>query len=368
MPQIENVLAEAIRFGEAKWPANSDAASVLLAIDYHGVAGLLNDRVLSAWPDPVCDNIRRRAIAQAMWELRHRSFWIDLLERFQQKEVRSLFLKGTAFAYELYPNPSDRARGDSDLLVPTEHLDRARAALNEARFVREPASDNPDAQESWVAQCEDGSRHVIDLHWQVLNAPALYGLLSFDDIATSQRPLPRLSKLARSPSFAMMFAHACVHRSIHDCSPYFVGRRTYFGGDRLIWLFDLALLGRAMTDADWQALADFAVEKGISGICLEGIRAAEERFGAFCPEAVRTELSGRGSRLYLRSGQLGRAALDLWAVPGPAAKSRYALARLLPSARFMRDKYGAGPSKPLPLLYLRRVADLVRRRPTRDFS
>jgi hypothetical protein len=304
-----------------------------------------------------------------MWELRHQIILSELLETLAKKQIPALLLKGTAVAYDIYEQPAQRARGDTDLLVRDEDVGEVRETLTQLAF-KDCIEDSalPEAlraQESWLGVADDGSKHFIDLHWRVLNAPALQETFSFDGLWKGRRPLSRLSPAAFAPSRPMLLAHACVHRAFHECSPYFVAGRTYFGGDRSIWLWDLALLGRSLSRIHWEELARFAAPSGLGDVILDGLGAAQRRFGTFCPQDVESELRKAGSNGYLRSGQLGRAAMDWWAIPGPHRKAQYALARLLPSGRFMRAKYPADRNRPLPLLYLRRMGELVRARPTR---
>jgi hypothetical protein len=167
------------------------------------------------------------------------------------------------------------------------------------------------------------------------------------------------------PARAIMLLHACLHRGLHDCAPYFVGERTYFGGNRLIWLYDLVLLGRAMSDTEWRGFCRMTVDKRVSDVCLDGLAAAEARFGSFCPDFVRDELGPAKSGSYFRSGQFGRALQDVFAVPGIQRKWQYLWARSVPTREFMRAKYPDMQKRSLAALYARRFVELVRERPGR---
>jgi hypothetical protein len=373
--EIDAVLAAALRGEPAGWPADwvseGAAGAVVERIAYHGVATLLNDRttMIENWPTAIREQIPKTALAQSMWELRHALVVGALLEKLTNAGVPHLLLKGSAIAYDLYQNPAARERGDTDLLVPKDKRDAARETLNESGFRRDiEAHDLPEAvrsQEPWSFTSEDATIHSIDLHWQPLNTPALDARLSFDEMASGCRALPRLSAAAIAPSRLMMLLHACLHRGLHDCSPYFVGGRTYFGGNRLIWLYDLALLGRAMSASEWRDFCRTAVEKRVAAVCLEGLAAAESCFGAFCPDSVREKLRSAKPGSYFRSGQFGRALQDLTAVPGVQRKWQYLWARAVPTRDFVRAKYPEMEASPLAALYLRRFVELLRERPGR---
>src|SRR4029453_12192131 len=213
--------------------------------------------------------------------------------------------------YDLYEDPAVRERGDTDLFIEKDSRQATRDFLVSSGFTREvEEQDLPEAlrsQEIWAFRSVDGPSHSIDLHWQPLNAPALDQHLNFGEMAARARPLQRLSETARAPSRSMMLLHACLHRGLHDCAPYFVGGETYFGGHRLIWLYDFLLLGRSMSNEDWNAFAEMAVEKRIADVCMDGLAAAENRLGSFCPAFVRDHLKKGATSSYFRSGQLGRA-------------------------------------------------------------
>ncbi len=376
--EIDTVLAAALTGRDVAWPANWNvdnmSKAVIERIAYHGIGALLNenDVALERWPATVCDAVREQALTRSMWELRHGLVIRALLERMAAAGIPCLLLKGTAVAYDLYENPAERERGDTDLLVSGEKRDAARDLLKESGFRREiEGQDLPEAlrsQEPWSFTSQDGFEHSLDLHWEPLNAPALHRLLAFNEMAADSRPLPRLSEIAMAPRRAVMLLHACLHRGMHDCAPYFVGDRTYFGGNRLIWIYDIALLGGALSDREWRLFSRMATEKRLADVCLEGLDEAQHSLGAIPPSFVRDELARARSGGYFRSGQLGRALLDFWATPGARRKWEYLWARSLPSAEFMRAKYPDMPGSPLPLLYIRRLAELIRERPKADHA
>jgi hypothetical protein len=373
--EIDTLLAAALRGKEADWPTgwNARGASdaVLERIAYHGVAVLLNGKgaALNEWPAEVRDELRERSLARSMWELRHGLVIRALLDKLAADGNPCLLLKGTALAYDLYDNPAARERGDTDLLVPKEKRNAVREILKQIGFTREiEDQDLPEAlrsQEPWTFTAEDASSHSIDLHWQPLNAPALDRHLSFGEMEEGSRPLPRLSGAAVAPVRAIMLLHACLHRGLHDCAPYFVGDRTYFGGNRLIWLYDLVLLGRAMSDLEWRDFSRMVLRKRVANVCLDGLAAAESRFGAFCPAFVREELGSAKSGSYFQSGQFGRALQDVFAIPGIRGKWRYLWARSVPTREFMLAKYPDMRTRPLAALYARRFVELLRERPGR---
>ena len=373
---IDGLIAAVLRGEAAPWPAGRKPAqngrAVADRIVYHGAAGLVADRAnaLNDWPVDALGPVREQAVALAMWELSHKIVLARLLAALADGGVLALLLKGSALAYDLYETPATRARGDSDVLVAPADVDRARVILTTLGFTREPpdqvVADDLALQEVW-SLTSGGSPHHIDLHWQLLNAPALRSVLRFEDCSANPLPLPRLAPQAFAMSRVATLLHTTIHRAMHITTPYFVDGVTYYGGDRLIWAKDIDLLASALSEAEWQRLSVLARQQGVAAVCLDGLETARRMFGTAIPEPVEEDLRAAGeepaSAYLLGSRQAKRAWKDFMAVRGFRRKLAYASARALPSSAFLRAKYPELARWPLVLLHLRRMMDLVRARP-----
>ena len=374
--RIDDLLAAALRRDVVGWPAGRDGQIVIDRIAYHGIAGLLNERAssLGGWPAPVIGYLHDQGIALAMWELRHKAVLGDLLGGLAVAGVEPLLLKGTALAYDLYLLPATRARGDTDVLVAAGDLAAARTVFEGLGYrlqsLEEGIADDLALQEVWSLNCGAGTSHHIDLHWQLINAPALAGLLDFDACKADPLSLPRLHPIARAMSRPLTMLHSCIHRAMHLTSPYMVGGVTYYGGDRLIWARDIDLLANALTDAEWVWFQSAAIDQKVASVCSDALAFARRTMSTRIPDAVTTALGAvrgeRASAYLLGSGQAKRAWLDLRAIRGWRRKLAYVAARSLPSAGFMRGKYPELAGRPLAMLHLKRVVDLVRTRPTHE--
>jgi hypothetical protein len=276
-------------------------------------------------------------------------------------------------AYDLYPQPAARAGGDSDVQVAHRHLDAPPRPEGANGFhpATDDATDPFRLQECWVAAVDGGAAHHVDLHWQLLNAPALAQVLPPAACLTRPRPLPRLSAEARAMARTLMLVHACIHRAQHVTAPYFVGGRQYHGGDRLVWLYDLHLLCAALSAAEWAETVSLAATDGVAATCLDGLAAARRELDSAVPASVLHRLAQAKAQCrgpaYLRARQFGRAWEDLKAISGLRRKIHFMRARALPDAGFMRAKSPRLAALPLPLLYARRVIDLVRPRREQDW-
>ncbi|MBP1804830.1 nucleotidyltransferase family protein [Rubellimicrobium aerolatum] len=368
----DDLLAAGLR-GPCCWPPEADPGRVVSRALFHGVAGLLAGR-LSGWPPEATAALRRTALAQSMWEMRHGRVLADLLAALDAAGVRVLLLKGTALAYDLYDPPAQRPRGDSDLLVPPENLDAARAVLEAqgfAHYYDDPsAEDGTRLQEAWRRTTPDGLPHEIDLHWRTLNARALMHLFPFDAAWARARPLPRLAPQARGLPLDLALLLACAHRAQHLVNPYFANGRAYHEGDRLIWLRNIDLIARALDAEGWAAFEAATLEGGLAPVALEGLRSAAARLGTPLPEATTARLATAprdtpAARYLLGAAQAGRALRDLRAVPGLGGKARYLWRRVLPPASFLRMKYPELAGRPVPLLHMKRIMDFPKPRRTR---
>lgn len=334
--------------------ALGEAPDLAARAAYHGVGPLLFIRAGG-------EIFRDEALARTMWELRHRLALSRLLKAAAQAGIRCAVMKGSALAYDLYPEPSLRPRADSDLLVAPQDVDAFRAILKAQGFI--PFFDQaatPDAgrtQEPWTLTAPDGSTHDIDLHWQPLNGPALEAVLPAAEALDATIPLPRLCPEALALSHPHSFLHACIHRAQHILSPYFTGGEAHYGGDRLIWLCDIDLLVKAMTPQDWTIVLDRAEATGIAPVCRVALADAARLLGTGTPDDVLARLAsapgGAVSDYLLRSGRAARALADLKAL-GWRGAVRQGTYRLFPPAEFVRMQYPLS-RLPLPLLYLRRM-------------
>lgn len=374
---IDQLLAAAVRGEDAGWPpdwsSGHQARLTVERIAYHGIAGLIAGRAgtLTDWPPAVLAQVRGQGIALAMWELRHKEVLGELLAALASEKIVALLLKGTALAYDLYPSPATRARGDTDILIAAADLDTARSIFTRLGYRCQPLdeaiADDLALQEVWSLACEPGTRHDIDLHWQLLNAPALGGVLDFAACAADPHRLPRLTPGALAMSRVLTLLHSCIHRAMHLTSPYFVDGVTYYGGDRLIWAKDIDLLAGSMSDAEWQSFTRAALDQGVAAVCLDGFSMAKRTLGTEIAPDVLASLGRVGaepaSAYLLASRQMGRAWQDLRAIRGWRRKLAYVAARALPSESFMRAKYPQLERSPLALLHMRRIIDLVRARP-----
>jgi hypothetical protein len=148
-----------------------------------------------------------------------------------------------------------------------------------------------------------------------------------------------------------------MHKMTHRNNPYYVDGDAYYGGDRLIWLYDIYLLARSFTVGHWQEVVRLADTKGLCATTLDGLERAAARFGQCCPDEVRRQLARTGEpvALYLRAGRLRQSWIDFCAIDGRSSQLRFMRELVFPPSKYMHGKYGKTHPALLPLRYAHRA-------------
>lgn len=363
----ERLIRSALRGEQPPWPEPPGAAlaaGVLRLAQAHGACALLHACAKGAgWPAGLLAQLKEAATAQAMWELRHQQFVQQALAQLHAEGITPVLIKGTALAYSHYPDPSQRGRGDTDLLVAERDRDAAAAALSRAGWAGELAVSGEfvSYQRTLVRRTGEGV-HALDLHWRINNSQVLARLFTWEELHARSAGLPALGPHARAACEVDALLIACMHRATHRHNPYHVAGEAHHDPDRLVWLADIDLLARRLTAPQWQDLLQRAQDKQLCRVCADGLRSARAALGTELPVAVLAGLAATDAEppaVYLEGGRMRQFAMDLLALPGLRAKRRYCAELLFPPARYMRERFGGAP---LPLLYLRRGAGgLVKR-------
>lgn len=364
--QIDAFLAAAVRGSPCPWPTDWQTPSIhrqfLERARYQGVTGLILPRAAD-WPDEVRASLREQSVMRAAWELRHFDRLQSLLREMALRDVAPLFLKGTALAYHVYPEPSARARADSDLLVRGAEVQAAREALAAAGFDAPLEQDSGALQETWQATI-DGARHAIDLHFAAFNAPYVAEILPVELCFDHPRPLSALGHGALMLAPAPFLLHVCVHRSLHRTAPYFSGGKALFGADRLIWAKDIALLAGSFGSEDWRDFVELSLDRKVARAMREALRFAEHAAGAAIPADVGPALAAnagddRRSAYLLEAGRRSRLFANLRMVGSWRQWIGQLVALATPSDRALRARYPQAVRTPRLVLLVRRLFDFA---------
>jgi len=285
----------------------------------------------------------------------------EALSKLNGAGIFPIILKGTALAYGLYLYPYLRGRGDTDLIVPFDQREQAAKELEAAGFVCQDMvrGDLASYQAPYTYIEQFMSPHTVDLHWRINNSQVLSNILTYQELWENRRALPALSPHAVAAGSVHALFLACMHRAGHRQTPYFVGNVEYYGGDRLIWVFDIHLILQEFDSVSYDEFTALANRKGLAQICSEGLLEAHDCFGTDIPEEVFQTLGmadsgGLGSQ-YLSASVGKQYLMNFMAVNGTANKLRFIVQILLPPRRYMRHVYSGVRLRWLPWLYARRA-------------
>ena len=338
--------------GRAPGPLPDMAATPLIAVArQQGVVALVDRRLQFMRQDAGVQNTSPELalVTQAFADAaRGEVFWSMLLEAetrhllavMAQSAIPGLLLKGQALAQWAYPDASLRASGDIDVLVATrDAADALARALCASGFeLFQPSGDLVALEMMLRREVTPGMWVEVDLHCRVINSPLFSERFTFDELMTESIALPRLGANARGLGPAHAFIHACMHWA----ATLAVG-----ADDRLKWLYDIPAFARCFSAADWQGVQHLAVARGLAGVCLGMIEAAQATFGADFV-AVPDDLTA-ALRQAARRESLDVSRLRDWrymqlqaflAQPTLRLRARYLWQRLWPSRDYMAYLYG----------------------------
>lgn len=367
---IDELICATLRREASFWPATGDDRFVTDFLSrgaYHGALALLHHRLNGAshlygsWPKAVLEACRNAAIGQAMWELRHRELLQEALARLSASGAKPLLFKGTALAYDVYPAPFLRSRGDTDVIVSARAGDQAGATLEALGFSRgfSVEGDMIHYAANYSRDDPETGAHDLDLHWRINNAQALSRLFSHEELYAEAQPLPSLCPTAVAAGRVHALVLACMHRAVHKQAPYYVDQVEHYGGDRLVWLYDIHLLLEALTPAQQAAFLDVAERTGLQKICREGIELARARFHTRASggplEALARPVPAEAASRYLEGSVFYRYWADFDAIDGARNKLKFLSQLFFPSKDYMRRRFSDVRPSWLPWLYARRT-------------
>jgi len=277
---------------------------------------------------------------------------VRVLAELTSAGVRVLPFKGAALAHTHYPVPHIRVRSDTDLLVAAAGVPTLEDALARLGYVRPPETSGRlvSYQSHYHKQDRHGVMHAFDVHWKISNLQALADRFSFDEVWGSRVPVPALGPSAVTTSDVHALLLALVHRAGH-----------HPGSRDLLWIYDLHLLASRLTPEEMMQVQELAGVRGLSRIAADGLALAREWFGTapidWAPDAL-GDRAARQERAAVIRGPWRQAdvlRLDLGALSNWRARGRLIREHLLPSASYMRARYGVRSNVLLPGLYVWRV-------------
>ncbi len=277
-----------------------------------------------------------------------------VLTAMDEARLAPLVFKGAALAHTHYAESWIRPRFDTDILVAPGTQHAAVRVLEEVGYVCEPfvAGEFVMYQRPLMRVDGRGNMDCIDLHWRIANREAVAHALSYDDLVRCAEVVPVHEATMRVPVPEHALLIACLHRAAH-----------HQDSENLLWLLDIHLLARRMTEDQWDRFAALAVRTAVTAICSRGIRLAGERFQTVVPPRVLDRLArAQGvdrrepSAVFLNPDvrRVDVLLSDLRCL-GPRAGARLLWEMLFPSGRYMREAFAAGRGTRLWWAYGRRI-------------
>lgn len=249
-----------------------------------------------AWVDDALARIKNlRPAERARWVLQAAAAR-GLNAAFKASGVRAVFLKGFAYATELYTSPELRPFNDLDVLVAEADLEKSAKVLASAGYQRGVKQRVFGAmEESFQREVAKGTVLEVDLHWDLVGRESLNRAMNLRPSDFLARSIERLDGVrVLAPEDAMVFA--AVNLVVHGYSP-------------LQQFYDLALM--ANKPPDWSRVLERASACRVRSALGAGLAVAEACFGVRVPDDVRAGLTSPGWQRavfakLLRAGHLVR--------------------------------------------------------------
>lgn len=223
---------------------------VLLAyFSPHELVGLLGHRVA----EQVLEVYRTEMLQNLFLEKELRR----VLHAFHEAAITVMLFKGPALAYTVYPKPQMRTYHDLDMLIHKEDLERAGGILKEMGYTyyeefRANEIDNKRSGYNFMLKPSAAWLEVlIELH----TAPHEGDIgMNFDVAAlwANGQPITVLGEAAVTMNPVDHLLYLCWHYRFHSFS-------------RLLWLYDVAVMLRAVgDDFDWKLLIEKARQQKLA--------------------------------------------------------------------------------------------------------
>ena len=311
------------------------------------------------FPETFCERLAKETRQAIALEMLRQDDLGKLLDDFAENDIEYLLIKGGGLAYTHYDQSWHRDRCDSDILFPDQaSFDRAWNLLAGLGYSRRNtlSGEFVGFQHSCHRELAAGNVQALDCHTRINDYAFYANAFSFDELAENSVPVSTLAESAGTLGTVHALILACMH---------YVTNIPHGSADRLIWLYDMVLLGRSLEDRDWSRLIALASEKQLCGTCVSGLAAASRHFPGIVPSQVLKRLDDRSEQESFQPGeemkrwQYYRHALK--SVPGVKGKARMLREHFFPSANYMKEKYRTDNMLLLPFLYIHRVFSGMRR-------
>jgi hypothetical protein len=266
-PQRQAALLSAV-----DWPR------LLLLAEEHGVTGhlaaSLSDANAVVVPQEIKQELHKRQRAQTFLTLRLTAELFRVLERFAEKSIPAVVIKGPVLAMQAYGDPAMRSYGDLDLLVRQRDIRRATEAMLASGYeaaVPLSAIDAGKIPGQYLFLRRD-SKLLVELH-NDLTLRYFPRPLPIEDFFVRQIRVRLDAQEAPALAVEDELVLICIHGAKHFW-------------ERLIWIADVAALVTRQSGIDWELAAKSAKAVRAEHLLHAGLRLAADLLRASLPKEV----------------------------------------------------------------------------------
>lgn len=262
-----------------KWPNIGDSPithpeRLLECAEYHGLAGVIGDSLVSAGTHLPLTHLAREA-ARALDHDAHLAHLLLLDAALYEDGLCAVSLKGPLFGQRYYPRPSARVTGDTDLLVTEGSTSAVMRTLVRMDYRQ---TDNAEAP-----RLRSYHHH---LHFRSRSAPPLeLHFRAYRGFGSTMVSAPLLQRSVRVDGFRALrvldVVDEVVYLSVHAAA---------HGFGRWSWLFDLRLLIETLDDERLKHVSERAAELGFARPLALTARLLDRLIGV---DSQRMQLLGR---------------------------------------------------------------------------
>lgn len=271
-----------------------------------------------------------------------------LLAALAGRGCSALLLKGAALGRWLYPRPELRPVTDIDLLVaPGDRLVAHQVMISLG--LESDGYSQHDLVSNQARYRDRASGREVDLHWALHVLPEIACRFKFADLMRRSIAVPGIPG-ARALGRVDALMHAVVHYEAHQ--PV---------SDRpLVWLYDLALLTRGMSDQEWDEVDALARSKQIAGLHAHALLDAQRWFDVQLPIGrisdwqVAGQRERTGNLVDASRGHVVRVLRSLASLPSLGQRLSYLRVCLFPPHEWMRGRYAVSGVRGMFAAYLTR--------------
>ncbi|MFB3814368.1 MAG: nucleotidyltransferase family protein [Terriglobales bacterium] len=270
---------------------NWDAA--LTSVSRHSVTPLvfqnLTRHCSEAIPAPILSELRDRAEANTVRNLRLTRALLELLDRLQDAGISAIPYKGPTLAVTAYGDISLREFVDLDLLVPGADMLRARDVLLADGWTPEYRMTAQQGTSYLRHACEYNFYRedtALELHWQIA-PPHMSVAFHMDGLWQRARSIQISGRHVPVLCNEDLLLVLAVHGAKHLWSS-------------VRWLCDVAQTGRTATSLDWDAICVRARQIGAARILHVALHLAHTLLGATIPRRVLADADSTVPRICTR--------------------------------------------------------------------